>query len=78
MQLVMQEQIQNFLNVKLFLLGELVLATKLECLMSLEWFSAKNANHSLPLESILGFVWAGHLSSRSEYLATCVGTRIAK
>ena len=78
MQLAMQEQILNFLNAKLFLPEELVLDTKFECLMNLGWLFAKNVNHSLPLESILEFVWVGHQSSRSEYLATCVGTHTAK
>lgn len=78
MQLVMQEPIPNFLNVKLFLLAELVLDTKFECLMNLGWLFAKNANHSLHLESILEFVWVGRLSSRSEYPATCVGIRTEK
>ena len=40
------EQIQNFLNAKLFLLEELALDTKLECLMNLGYLFVKNANHS--------------------------------
>ena len=78
MQLVTQEKILNFPNAKLFLPEESVLDTKFGCLMNLGWLFAKNANHSSPLESILEFVWVEHLSSRSEFLATCVGTRTAK
>ncbi len=53
MQLLMQKQILNFLSAKLYLLVELAVDIKFECLMILGWFSAKNASPLLRLELIL-------------------------
>ena len=47
------KQILNFLSVKLYLLVELVVDIKFECLMISGWFFVKNASPLLRLELIL-------------------------